>query len=1061
MLAMIEKELAAQADGDDWYQQQVQAYQDQVNYYNQQMDNYLQQLADIDALIVDYIATLDSGLQADATAYWEAYKVNRDNEHIYYAANWHIEMLIGYSNLWDLEDAYYDLYLALNADPFDQSEVDAAQAVFDGIYYMFDSEVQAEIDIYFDIYEQKFVHYQEVFFPLEQALYANTMAYGDFLGYVEGQGSNYGFYLGQYYSSMQTRDEYLGYLQDMMGQNVELLMILDLIENNRPLVLNVLNILFDDVQYMLANTPETAFAEIYELIKFVSVEHGRFEEFTTADILKLLQDFSDLMKLRGTTIDATEEAIIEDFIEVIVIAIAEGEGMEGTEKDAFVALMTPVLVKYLGFADTALTEVTDLIDSLTLEDIDMLVGTAHSFYHPMSDFERVIKIAELVDGIFNTPEFDLQLILDMGLEVYFDNAYMFDYLEADLLAVQTAYGIFVGDTMTLIGNIAAIDKTNMTTADIAMILEVQDRVEFFAMLMENPEAILDGYTYAYARADFEDLVMMLFPYLDSVGVDERITFITTTFDMTEEESYYLFTAILSTLRNVGQIKSVSDIAGIYQSLHSIGLTNADIASYGMAMFMELLYPEIQDAYDTTYLEDEIAYYEAQLLEIQGDLDDIDDTVYAELDLLMDPIMTDAVNLWEFMKEYQRSVADFNQWSESGEYYYNYDLYFNQLQWAFQMAYENGDWSKVDQMQEEYGLDYEELYYFQMLFEKGRAVENNQDILDVMISDFDANYSGQMVANGSMTLLYLMTSMESNYYGYYNTYSWTMIMLDQYYYELVMMEENAIFLGTIYEFLAVPANVDATESMLLILLDEVDALTQSPDLKAFDFLAQFMFDHTQLAKYSPAELSAEINRVSVFFGLIFNSIDPTEVIEIEAYINSLADVFVDNLGFADPQDAIDLKLEIAGLVGTYVGDLLAVPDIISVFLASFDATKTEDLLMILEQFHKIDHYNDISDLQAAVIISQVIVLLDDDSLDYDTLIGTVFGLVYDVALTTGYPGGYTTTELLDNISLTIDAILLQAVIVGDLGVDEVTFADAATVQALIDLFDVLGSYLSID
>ncbi|MDT8337185.1 MAG: hypothetical protein RQ856_05080 [Candidatus Izemoplasmatales bacterium] len=592
----LELQLQRTIDNDWYYHNQLDMFQSDIDYYYQEMLNSQVELEAIAISFDNYRLTLDIAYQDVVYDYWNALIFENTFNIEYQNQRYNLEWWIVYSDIALFETAYYNLYQAGNAVPFDQAAYDQALLDLNNLYaiYSYDQAIIDQINYFLNAYEIYFVHNEDVYIPAQEAFYA-TITDPTVLYNVQNEISNHlSMYLNEWYNYDYVSNNYYHYLQaydNLASKYDDLYLLIDTIANNRALVIDMVNVMVDEARYMVANTPDDAFAEIDELIIFALSRHGNYPDFTSTDILALLQDFSAIMKLRGTTIDAADEIIIGDFAEVVAGFMADQNMMVDPERAEFITAMSTALLKYRGFADFTLTEIIDLIDNLDQTDVDLLVNNIHAAYSSISDMERVVLISQIVDTIVNVPEFDYNGIMHNGLEVYFDLTYEFQDKSIELASVQAAFDVFMTDTFGLIGTVAIIDRTNMTPANIAAILEVQDRVMYFFSTLVYPEGILDGYTYEYTHAAFADLLIYHFgvPELD---VDAYIASITTGLGMTEEEAYYQFMAIVSVLRNLEYVTDVSQVTQIFGAMHNIGLTNPEIADFLMLLFMEFEYEDL-------------------------------------------------------------------------------------------------------------------------------------------------------------------------------------------------------------------------------------------------------------------------------------------------------------------------------------------------------------------------------------------------------------------------------------------------------------------------------------
>ena len=362
------------------------------------------------------------------------------------------------------------------------------------------------------------------------------------------------------------------------------------------------------------------------------------------------------LKLRLQTIDPTEMAALEAYVLVIVTEFVQDQQLDPIDEAAEIARINGLVIKYLGFADDALTELTNLLDGLTEAKIQMLMDYAMSMSKGgMNIYQQVIKGAQLINQLYDPTLVDLDVIIAMLLEVYFDLNYG-TYDQNDLDAVILAWQNHLADVNGLIDVVALYDAAAIDPTTYPIMYELQQKVMYFGMMFSNPEDIIQNppvFDFNYQL--LADLVAQIFNEYDPNTVDAMILDLLTVFELTPtdfEDLFYILLGIGSVIQSMPEIESPTDLLAVYMGITSLGYTNAEIANFIMNGFMTFLYPQLPYAYDVSELEAKIQEFQDQIQLHWDDINAVDDIVAAEIALIthidpttQDQMQYDAEALW--------------------------------------------------------------------------------------------------------------------------------------------------------------------------------------------------------------------------------------------------------------------------------------------------------------------------------------------------------------------------------------------------------------------------------
>ncbi|MDD4070050.1 MAG: hypothetical protein PHF05_06325 [Candidatus Izemoplasmatales bacterium] len=1030
-------------------------YQDMIDYHTVYLNEEIANMAIYEQEILDFIGSLDVSKQAISTEFWQKWKNFFQHEYEYNAYMDILYVKIDYYLLDDIENVLINMsYL----DPSDPNYALDMQAYEDEYIYCLneiDSAYHGDIDHLRYLFETRDLAYKE-YIEFEATYYGTDYEY--IFWEIDDMGYDSWIYSAQEYYHNAAWIQYYQFLLNNTSAyvNYELEAFMDLLNNDPDLFKGLVIILLDDMQNVTATMSADSFMEIYDFIFFMQAPHGVYPDFNAEDILALTQDISSFLKLIGNTIDLTDEASINTVISTYLGYYADKMGLTETEKDAFIAKISTVIVKYRAHADDIIDQMVLFLDALTLEEINQIIDFAHDVYSGrLNEIEMAVLGAGLFEDLFNVTGLDLTVIINAYVELRMDveNDFVFDST-----TLQSEFTSFYDSTKTLIGQVAAIDLNNITTGNIASVIELVDRLQHFGMYFGNPTLILDGYSYSYDSSDFHDLLVMIFNATET-EVPFIITEITTMLGLDEEQSYYKVLGIAMVLRDFENVQSLSDIARIYDGLRSMGLTNADIVKYGMSIVMGMVYPNLPADFDTQPYYDENVTLTNNIDNLDLQLDNLESVLMDEVDLLDPSIQDEVMQVWNLYMPIVDKVFDREMYINAYKYnhYYDENLFYQLLV----PEYYASNWGYIHEIYDMYRLSEEEVMFYEGLYYQYHYyIVMDYDYALSVYNSFANVYYDLYDSTGTRLFSNLLESTIDSYFdltiqkaGVVSTYNNNLDTIMQ-------IEENGVILEVIYNYLSDPANQVVAEQVLTMLLDEFEVMKDSDSFLAMsDVLGMMQEGYMIYDLINPEFLADNVGNLSTLLGLMGSTIDFNDQIVLTGFFKEVLTTYVETKDL-DPTAEAAMIAEYDNIVITYLPMLLNIPDKLSSFLATMDEAKISKVLSIIKMIDW-TNYSDNGDLQRMVLVGTLIdTVFANDTLDYDYLVTQIYGLIYDVSLIEQMPIPISVDKQaeIQAIITSLDNLLVQAALVADIGIFGI---DTQDIIAINDFIAVLESIFYVE
>ncbi|MFA5006942.1 MAG: InlB B-repeat-containing protein [Candidatus Izemoplasmatales bacterium] len=574
---------------------------------------YIDDLDDEYALVLAAVSFEIALLPEDARAVADACFQSRLQEDLMWREYWRIYDNIRYS------DAYYDLWNDFIYDNLtdaidrmsqygstsyeDPIAYDEAQDDFDSVW---DSLTDDERNMYLPALNAWKLRVEFYWNTVEPAiidltswvpgLYASD-GYTPFFDYLMGQLDTL------YWNRMEVRysEEYITnwtsemtYLQEHGLDELYAFQTFLADPLNRALIEDAVLIVLDDFAGVLAAT-DTETIDMF-LSFFVNQYGSEMPDLSAAAILGYTQDLSAILKALGATITEDEyETLITLAMKGFAFFIGAQSEIPETEMAAILDMIEGMIRKYLPIAIDTRDIVTDFLDSLTVEKIQIVLDQlailgfgdkpmADGGYDGPSQIEMAIAIATIVDTLLYDGSLDTDALIATAIEIYYDVAVGGGYDPAVKAAVVVAFQTHVDQLIMMAHDLAGVDPSILTPADVALLMELQQRLDFLMGVLQSGdlERILEPVTFGYQRWMFVELLWNLDwsgPWDDETVVDVTITTVTQVFETSEEESYYNLVAIMNLVRGAIESQDPEMILNAIAMLEQIGFTDEEIAGY--------------------------------------------------------------------------------------------------------------------------------------------------------------------------------------------------------------------------------------------------------------------------------------------------------------------------------------------------------------------------------------------------------------------------------------------------------------------------------------------------
>jgi hypothetical protein len=194
---------------------------------------------------------------------------------------------------------------------------------------------------------------------------------------------------------------------------------------------------------------------------------------------------------------------------------------------------------------------------------------------------------------------------------------------------------------------------------------------------------------------------------------------------------------------------------------------------------------------------------------------------------------------------------------------------------------------------------------------------------------------------------------------------------------------------------------------------------------------------------------EMQSLSTLMANMGSTIDLADTAVIAQLLNAFIIEYVDVLEITDPLQEAALLADLQAMAVLYLPKVLAMPDVISAFLASMDEAKINQIMLIMREHDWIRWYHENSELKYAIVDAKLIIAIaGDDSLDYEAVIELIYGIYFDMNDMQGNTLPMTVTDMIAEM----DDLMLQAELLVDIGLFGITIDNADDVTLFMTMLD---------
>ncbi|MFH0993533.1 MAG: InlB B-repeat-containing protein, partial [bacterium] len=353
--------------------------------------------------------------------------------------------------------------------------------------------------------------------------------------------------------------------------------------------------LYDVFESVLYGIDEGTFDLIFALAT------GRLDpmslDLSAAGILGYTDRITALIQLLTSTVGESDignvTSILKDFVAIYVAS----QELSEAEAAAMILMLEGVVDDYAEIAQNVYGEMLVLLDSLTeekiqiiLDNLPIIMGGIPVIIMPLrdappefySEFDRIAAIARIIDALVYDSGVDLEVLVAAFTRLYYDVSYNFIYDDAERLAVEAALLANVERILELVHGIAAIEDGIPTPAQIALLFELQARVQLIGEAFGSgcPTMLIGAEYSGYDHEMFLTLIYNMNQWeIGETEAEAQIAMYVATFETTEQETFFIMLSLTTVFQSLGRELSANQVAALYYGLFGMGYTPDQIARF--------------------------------------------------------------------------------------------------------------------------------------------------------------------------------------------------------------------------------------------------------------------------------------------------------------------------------------------------------------------------------------------------------------------------------------------------------------------------------------------------
>jgi len=1050
------------------YDTYMQSLLDQIANYQDMIDTESGYPASVEVMIADAIALLPTELQANAQAYWQAkldfFQYSDAANAAYDQAYWMIGngMVNGLLDSWRNYQYYLSIEDSINATNFYNN--------FHSMYDYLSPDQKTAVDNMLSTQDTFAIHRDNVFGPLQLIMDGNAL-YNPFLTIVYNNAASYYYFTDntEYYQQMinSCNDE----IQRLIADRAQLLLIETYLSDTekQQLIQDVITILLDEVENLVASADPATFDIVFNLlmngfkttirnatqVEVVDPIGGYFSDidFSALAILGYTEDVSTVLKALFSTMSVEDmvkvKTLLFDFLQIQFTT----DGMSQSEIDAALAQYSIVFDKYWPMLNEAIGVLTDMMDGMTEAKIQLFLDNVPLLFdsNPNS-LEEVIAVSKIIDALLADGTFDIQALIDIYVEVYFDMNYNFDYLTSDMEAIQDIFATHINALKAAAAIIKDYDPANLTLTQVQIIFEAQKLAKYLVGCLQNPESISLSVSFAFEHQDFVSILQQMSGgNMSTEEAESQITMLMAIFEKTEEETFYMVLtygmALMTGIQNVMEQQTIESARAFLVSVFNMGITKAEMAHY-LVNFLTMMaeqrladnsilteYDNLINQLDQAITDKQTAEasYNQYLADIQAIIDAISDPAAKAL----------AQQLWDQgLFVIQNDIA----------YGYALDVamkapYFREFTCNQLLLYYFGDSNQAIPADMEsfnnlfYSLSYDEQVLYNSVIGAYNNVLNAFAVYQSIETSLEAYglYAPNMqllvtfIHDARYTLLNLDDSLKTA----------TFLVED-----LNRQLENAYNNVQMYHFLelffADPTNIPLLEQSIVLLLDEAENLITNANLDTIYFIMDLVQGRMQPGvTISTAGFLTKIQATGVLLGLLTQTLDAADLDTLHALINEVLYDYLNAFGDNETQ-----TLAIINVVNVYYNGALGFIPLFSSFLTNMTEPRLQTIIDQVATLESVGNATDpLSNFIRAVAIANIIEAVSlDPSINTDNIIATALGAVFDIQYALGFVDSTTTADKVLSVQTAVTAAITTGLVIVDFNPYTVNEAQIMQIEA---------------
>jgi hypothetical protein len=517
-----------------------------------------------------------------------------------------------------------------------------------------------------------------------------------------------------------------------------------------------------DLIYQLANgmiqpdmTPEGIHGYLQHLLGALAMLDSAVDEADIANLKLLAKDFIAFMITFEVDLPEAEKAALilaaQDAVDVYVARVLDAY-------DTLYAMMAGMTSDQIGQIMNLLNLIMNQGGGEIGPKMNTVLGVSveEPKFDPFAQLDLIIQALTLLDDIASPQKEGIARIVTYVIAAKYDFMYQFQYDAVEAQTMMDSAYASVLRVFELAAIVRTIELDRVTPEQAAAADELMQQIDYLGMFLTLPPWMFQIKTeFGYVPEHFDMILQIIHRDLAhrNVLLENAKAMYVGTFQMTEEDTYYMMLSMMPRLMSVQGVQSFEDIRFWYSTFDDYGYTNAQIAAF-MVRYMrlrsayEIERTELMMSEQASYYMEMIAYYQGEYAIAQQEMaaadakNDLYASGFGEAEAALIRAYYDA------LKEEQRRSTEYNRL---------FNDYANQFGWEF-------DW-----------------YHFQMLTNaKYWAMDSAWQItsfqtalaaMETILNDYCLQFAEGIDndCDGYVEAFYLNKPLIDYYYEAYNLY----------------------------------------------------------------------------------------------------------------------------------------------------------------------------------------------------------------------------------------------------------------------------------------------------